>query len=65
MVKVLVAGDVKGNLDAAYARVRTLGASKAGPFDALFCVGQFFGSSPRDAKDIDDYMAGNTVLASK
>ena len=39
--RVLLAGDVCGRLDALYARVAAV-AAKAGPFDALLCVGRFF-----------------------
>lgn len=38
--KVLLAGPVCGRLDALYARVATVSAA-SGPFDVLFCVGQF------------------------
>lgn len=41
-VKVLIAGDVRGNLGALYKRVSAVNDSKAGPFHALFCVGPFF-----------------------
>eukprot|EP00667_Euglena_gracilis_P008726 EG_transcript_8852 len=43
-MRVLVAGDVLGRLDALFARVAAA-AAKAGPFDALFCVGDFFDSA--------------------
>jgi len=43
MVKVLVCGDVRGNLDVLRSRVETLQSSKHGPFDVLFCVGDFTG----------------------
>lgn len=38
--KVLLAGPVCGRLDTLYARVATVN-SASGPFDVLFCVGQF------------------------
>lgn len=41
VVKVLFSGPVEGRLEALFARVKTVNAS-SGPFDALFCVGQFF-----------------------
>eukprot|EP00667_Euglena_gracilis_P016719 EG_transcript_17525 len=40
-MKLLVAGDVLGQFDVLYRRVGEV-QKKAGPFDALFCVGQFF-----------------------
>ena len=48
-VKILIAGDVRGNLPALYKRVEAVNASPAGPFTALFCVGNFFGESPAAA----------------
>jgi len=41
-MKVLVSGDVEGNLPALFKRVETVN-SKAGPFEMLLCVGSFFG----------------------
>ena len=40
--KILIAGDVRGNVQALYKRVASVNASAAGPFHALFCVGPFF-----------------------
>ena len=42
--KILVSGDVRGELTQLFARVGALHASK-GPFDCLLCVGDFFGDS--------------------
>ena len=39
--RILLAGDVQGKLATLFARVEAVSA-KAGPFDALFCVGGFF-----------------------
>eukprot|EP01001_Neometanema_parovale_P003706 NODE_1493_length_1712_cov_104.031466_g1416_i0.p1 GENE.NODE_1493_length_1712_cov_104.031466_g1416_i0~~NODE_1493_length_1712_cov_104.031466_g1416_i0.p1 ORF type:complete len:518 (-),score=97.83 NODE_1493_length_1712_cov_104.031466_g1416_i0:72-1625(-) len=50
-MKVLVAGDVEGKFDTLYARVETVNKSKAGPFDVLFCVGNFFSSSSKTGAD--------------
>jgi len=44
MPKILVAGDVGGNLEELYKRVSTVNA-KSGPFDCLLCAGEFFGSA--------------------
>ena len=41
-MKVLCCGDVEGRFAEVWARVRKIEASN-GPFDALFCVGQFYG----------------------
>lgn len=40
--KVLVAGDVEGNITTLFKRVETVN-KKAGPFEMLLCVGSFFG----------------------
>ena len=45
--KVLVSGDVCGNVQCLFARVGALHATK-GPFDCLFCVGDFFGALGAD-----------------
>ena len=41
-MKVLVSGDVDGNISALFKRVEAVN-SKAGPFEMLLCVGSFFG----------------------
>lgn len=46
MVKVLVSGDTKGRFDTLFQGAKRAN-DKAGPFAALFCVGQFFGPSGR------------------
>ena len=43
MVKILVCGDVEGRYSETFKRVAKLD-KKAGPFDALFCVGTFYGA---------------------
>ena len=58
-VRVLIAGDVRGNFDALYARVRAVN-TKAGPFDALFCVGQFFA----DDGDFSVFLFGGSSVLS-
>jgi hypothetical protein len=45
-VKVLLAGDVMGQLDALYKRIQTVNA-KSGPFQVLFCVGGLFAEGER------------------
>ncbi len=41
-VKILVCGDVESGLDGLFEKVAKVNESKAGPFAALFCVGNFF-----------------------
>ena len=41
-MKILVSGDVEGNISALFKRVEAVN-SKAGPFEMLLCVGSFFG----------------------
>ncbi|VDN06227.1 unnamed protein product [Thelazia callipaeda] len=41
-LKILVCGDVNGHFDALLKRVNNVN-KKSGPFDMLFCVGEFFG----------------------
>jgi hypothetical protein len=43
-VKILVSGDVAGRHQSVFAKVAALNKSH-GPFDALFCVGDFFGAT--------------------
>lgn len=40
-VKILLVGPVLGNIEALLKRVRSAN-EKAGPFEAVFCVGRFF-----------------------
>lgn len=42
MVKILVCGDVNGDITALYKRVRSLVKKNPGGFEALFCTGSFF-----------------------
>ena len=45
--KLLVSGDVRGEVAQLFDRVGPLHASK-GPFDCLLCIGDFFGAAPPD-----------------
>jgi len=58
-MKLLVAGDVQGKLLDFFFKIEAINDSAAGPFDALFCVGDFFGSGT-DAKDfeLEKYVSG-------
>lgn len=46
-----MAGDVEGQYDALFSRVQTIN-KKSGPFDMLFCVGDFFS---HDESLLEDY----------
>ena len=55
--KVLVAGDVNGQLDACFARVATVNSAH-GPFSCLLCVGDFLGKPEDAAALLAPYKAG-------
>lgn len=44
-LKILACGDVKGQIGALIKRVETVN-KKAGPFEMVLCVGQFFNETP-------------------
>ncbi|XP_065207734.1 CWF19-like protein 1 [Planococcus citri] len=46
-LKILVCGDVEGKFKKLFTRVDNI-TKKSGPFDYLFCVGNFFGSSDEE-----------------
>ena len=50
MPKILVSGDVGGNLEELYKRVSVVN-SKSGPFECLLCTGEFFGSADVGGED--------------
>lgn len=52
--KILVSGDVEGKFKTLFSRVQAIN-DKSGPFDFLFCVGDFFGES---ASNWDPYKNG-------
>ena len=52
-IKVLIVGDVGGQFDALSARLKRVHESKHGPFDVVFCVGEFLGTNSNDASTID------------
>lgn len=59
-MKVLVAGDVRGHVDALYERVAKV-QSKHGAFDALLCVGAFFAPAHAGAgaaRELEAYVQG-------
>lgn len=49
--KILVCGDVRGKFKCVRERLEKIHASKHGPFDAAFCVGQYF----EDAGEASNY----------
>ena len=53
--KVLVAGDVRGDLSRLFARAGSVHASK-GPFDCLLCVGNALGTATADALTALDHI---------
>lgn len=56
--KILVCGDVEGNYKTLFSRVSAIN-EKSGPFDFLFCVGDFFSDS---AKKFDPYKNGSLTV---
>ncbi|XP_070532625.1 CWF19-like protein 1 [Ptychodera flava] len=56
-MKVLVSGDVEGKLDQLYTRVKKI-QKKAGPFEMLFCVGNFFGHGAKAQTEWMKYVDG-------
>ena len=50
----MVCGDVEGRLNDVYSRVKTI-QSKAGKFDLLICIGDFFAEKEENNKDIETY----------
>ncbi|KAK9099313.1 hypothetical protein Syun_026358 [Stephania yunnanensis] len=59
--RILLCGDPLGRLGHLYKRVAAVTKS-AGPFDLLFCVGQFFPDSPDRLQDFMDYIEGRTPI---
>ncbi|XP_028774214.1 zinc finger CCCH domain-containing protein 64 isoform X2 [Neltuma alba] len=59
--RILLCGDVMGRVNQLFKRVSSVNKS-AGPFDALFCVGQFFPESPDQLDEFMDYIEGRTQV---
>lgn len=51
VLKILVCGDVEGHFKTLFTKVETI-HQKKGPFEYLLCVGNFFGSSDDEWKDV-------------
>ncbi|XP_067634021.1 CWF19-like protein 1 homolog [Eurosta solidaginis] len=56
-IKILVAGDVRGNFRQLFQRVENIN-KKAGPFEILLCVGEFFGTVEQN-EALSAYKNGN------
>eukprot|EP00854_Cymbomonas_tetramitiformis_P017841 gene17841-21245_t len=59
-VKILVSGDVKGQFKKLFSSVDKVN-KKAGPFAALFCVGQFFGATG-ETDELLPYLEGSKTI---
>ncbi|GLT79082.1 hypothetical protein SLA2020_505890 [Shorea laevis] len=59
--RILLCGDVLGRLNQLVKRVQSVNKS-AGPFDALFCVGQFFPDSPDRLDEFMEYVEGRAQI---
>ncbi|XP_075474588.1 LOW QUALITY PROTEIN: zinc finger CCCH domain-containing protein 64 [Primulina tabacum] len=59
--RILLSGDVLGRIGQLFKRVSSVNKS-AGPFDALFCVGQFFPESPDQLEEFNDYLEGRSQI---
>ncbi|KAG8192410.1 hypothetical protein JTE90_017945 [Oedothorax gibbosus] len=51
IIKILVCGDVEGHFKALFSKVAVI-QKKKGPFEYLFCVGNFFGDDNTEWKDV-------------
>uniref|UniRef100_A0A1A7WIS1 CWF19-like protein 1 n=1 Tax=Iconisemion striatum TaxID=60296 RepID=A0A1A7WIS1_9TELE len=56
-LRVLACGDVEGRLNALFSRVQAI-QKKAGQFDLLLCVGEFFGATPEAEAEWQQYKTG-------
>jgi len=61
-VKILISGDVKGRFDELFSKVAKVNSSAHGPFQALFCVGQFFSSSDTPSVELLQYIDENKAI---
>ncbi|XXG46025.1 hypothetical protein AAC387_Pa02g0966 [Persea americana] len=59
--RILLCGDVLGRLNQLFKRVSSVNKS-AGPFDALFCVGQFFPDSSDLLDEFSQYLEGHSQI---
>lgn len=61
MVKLLVAGDVSGDFASLWQTASKVHTSKNGPFDALICVGNFFGGDAKP-ESLLPYLTGEKAV---
>ncbi|PIA43027.1 hypothetical protein AQUCO_02000462v1 [Aquilegia coerulea] len=59
--RILLCGDVFGRINQLFKRVSTVSKS-TGPFDALFCVGQFFPEEEENLNELMDYIEGKSQI---
>ncbi|KAJ7531546.1 hypothetical protein O6H91_14G048500 [Diphasiastrum complanatum] len=59
--KILLCGDVLGRLDLLCKRLSAVNKAN-GPFDAVFCVGQFFPFDIDGVKEVENYVKGEKLL---
>uniref|UniRef100_A0A2P2JC73 Uncharacterized protein MANES_03G034200 n=2 Tax=Rhizophora mucronata TaxID=61149 RepID=A0A2P2JC73_RHIMU len=59
--RILLCGDVLGRLNQLFKRFQSVNKS-AGPFDVLFCVGQFFPDSPDRLEEFMGYVEGRSPI---
>lgn len=57
--KVLICGDVNGRFKSLFAKIEAIN-KKSGPFDFLFCVGNFFGP---DNSELEPYKTGQKRIS--
>lgn len=60
MVKLLISGDACGQFKSLFSRAGKIQKSKNGPFDALLCVGNFFGDE--GSQQLLPYLTGKKAL---
>ncbi|XP_022754881.1 zinc finger CCCH domain-containing protein 64-like isoform X2 [Durio zibethinus] len=59
--RILLCGGVLGRINQLFKRVNSVNKS-AGPFDALFCVGQFFSDEQDRLDELMDYVEGRAQI---
>ena len=60
-MKILVCGDLLGNLSALLAKIRNV-EKKSGSFDMLFCVGSFCSGCPETDAGLQPFLLGQSLL---
>jgi hypothetical protein len=62
-LRVITVGDVRGNLDVVTQRITKLNDSGKGPFNVVFCVGEFSGPSGTATPHFQQILNGEVKLA--